>query len=183
MNGSETVGVGSGSITAWFDPNQDKLYVDDPQTVQAGTLVTVRGRTRRVIKAEYWNGAGTVCDLEPGPVYFPDAAVLNRVTAGTRDPDTGEVPEILTPIWTGNCEVEAQPSADASQLEILDRRRELVMFTVKLPLEVSDINQGDRFKITASRDPRLVDRTLHVIRVLASSHAQERVVLTAERQV
>lgn len=179
----EPVLIGSVRIRALFDPAKHQLYVDDPTCIQAGALVTVRGQVRRVTNSAYWNGAGTVVDLEPGPVYFPDAAVLNRVTFGTRDPETGIIPEILTPIWTGQCEVEAESSADAAQLEILDRRRELVMYTVKVPLEVSDIRQDDRIKITASRDPRLVDRILHVIRVLASSHAQERIVLTAERQV
>lgn len=181
--GAEPVLIGPDPATGWFDPAEHLLYLEPGPTVPVGTLITFRGLIRRVIQVETWNEGGLVLHLEPGPVYFPDQAKITRHTQGPFDPVTDTYPEIITELWDGPALVEVAASASAMDEELVDRRRELILYVVKVPLEVVDLEQHDQIEITISRDPRLVGRTVHVIRVLGESHAQERVVHCAERQV
>jgi hypothetical protein len=183
MAAPEPVQINSAPAAAWYDQDQHKLYVRDPVTVQRGDLVTVRGAEHRVIEVAYWFGAGTVCDLEPGEAYLPDTVRLYRVTPAAFDTVAGEYPpDVITEIYSGPGRITVNDTASASEMDLMERRNELVRYEVAIPLEVVDLLQGDRIDILVSRDPRLLTRTLHTIRVLSGSHAQERIVMAAERQ-
>lgn len=80
-----------------------------------------------------------------------DQCVITRATGElVTDPDSGEVTETRTPIYSGKCEVAsknsstAEPEAGGHEFTEVSRQ-------VKIPANAVEVRDGDVVKMTASR--------------------------------
>jgi hypothetical protein len=166
------------------DERERQVYLSWDCGVQGGDLLAFRGVVRRVpAEPVVWAGAGVVAAYEAAPALMPDLGQLLR-GGGTQvlDETTGELTSTVGfPVWSGPCLVEPAQS-DGSNPEIGDQQVGIVPFTVTVPLALTEIRPGDLFKVTSSRDARLLTRTLVVKAVRASSTEVTREVLAFDNQ-
>lgn len=163
---------------ALVDPREFRLYFDAGADVRVGDVAGFRGYTRRIaVLPELWNGAGLVAAYEEAPTYLPDLGQLLRPTGGppVLDEDTGEmVPpdpdEVGSPVA---CRVEPTES-DGTTPFVGQQAIGKVPFVITVPLTVTNVAPGDLFRVTTSRDARLLTRTLVITGVRASSTATDR---------
>lgn len=172
-------------LTAWVDPLEHRLYLDDASTdVRAGDVLALRNTTRRVTsEPQVWTGAGLVVLYEAASALLPDLGqVLRGSGAPVLDEDTGEltVPG-STSHWTGPCLVEPAQS-DGLTPELGEQRVGIVPFLVTVPLALVDVRSGDQFRITQSRDARLTTRLLTITGVRASSSSLVRQLVAFDNQ-
>lgn len=170
------------AISGLFDPLERRLYLPGGDVVR-GDGVSLRGEVRRVSDVQSWLGAGLVAVLDEQAVFLPDHADLLRGSGpGVLDEDTGVIsPANTATVWSGLCLVEPAQS-DGSNPEIGDQQVGVVPFVVTVPLALTDVRPGDLFKVTQSRDARLLSRTLVVKAVRASSSELTREVLAFDNQ-
>jgi len=105
-----------------------------------------------------------------------DTCSIVRVTGTTTDPDTGEVTEMTSSVYSGACRVQemmgfSRDAGPAPDQPVLARYR-----IVQLPVAASqDVRAGDRVTITASvNDPDLVGLVMVVRDQAAKSEATSR---------
>lgn len=169
-------------LSALIDPQMRKLYLSVGADVQAGDVAGFRGYTRRIVEMPHlWATVGVVAQFEESPAYLPDLGTLSRPGEPTFDSGTGDYAPTSTQVWTGACLVETAQAA-GSDAEIGEQRVGIQPFLVSVPLSVLDIRPGDLFKVTASRDGRLLTRTLVVQKTEAGSSALLRVFRAIDNQ-
>lgn len=162
------------------------LFAPAGADVTQGDLVTLGGRTFGVDQVDIWPdvvGQGHM-QATVVQVYLPDAGRLLRVVSGEPvvDEVTGEiVAGETTEVWTGSCRVEGRQS-DGSTPDVGQQRIGQVPFLVTVPMTVVDVNPGDLFQVTASRDQRLTLRTLTVTAVRGGSTVHVREILALDAQ-
>lgn len=173
------------TLTALIDPRERRLYLESRSDVAIGDTVGFRGYTRRIVEQpQVWFTAGVVATYEDGPPAFPDLGqILRAGNPGTLNEETGVIgdPADATVVWSGPCLVDARES-DGSTPDVGDQRVGVVPFIVKVPLAVTDVRPGDNFRVTQSRDGRLLTRLLVVTAVRASSVDLVREVLAFDNQ-
>lgn len=173
-----------------YDPLEGRVYLPYGADVLSGDTISVRGLTRTTsADRQDWHNpftnreAGSVVILDAAPASLPDLGQLLRGGGSpVLDETTGELtPTAGTQVWSGACLVEPAQS-DGSNPEIGDQQVGIVPFTVTIPLAVTDVRPGDLFKVTSSRDQRLLTRTLVVKAIRASSTALTRTLLAFDNQ-
>lgn len=173
------------SYPTLVDPLESRLYFPVWADVQAGDVAGFRGYTRRIsTMPAVWNGAGVVAELEDAPTFLPDLGRILRPSSepGVPDPDTGIIaPPDAVLVWSGPCNVAATQS-DGTVVDIGEQRLGRVPFLVTVPLAVTDINVGDIFDVTQSRDGLLVTRNLVVSGFRMSSTSTTRDLLAFDSQ-
>lgn len=173
------------ALPGLVDPLERRVYLESGSDVRAGDVLAFRGYTRRVVaEPMVWASAGVVVEFEDASPLLPDLGQLLRPTGGLGpiDEETGlRIPPDAPVVWSGACLVEPAQS-DGSIPEIGDQQVGVVPFTVEVPLALSDVRTGDVFKVTQSRDARLLVRLLVVKAVRASSTATTRTLLAFDNQ-
>src|SRR5437868_12546022 len=159
-----------------IDQLERRIYFRGLPDVVAGDSLAFQSRVRRVeAQPVVWGQTGLVVSYEDAPAVLPD---LGQLLRGGGIPVLDETTGDLTvtagaQVWSGACLVEPAQS-DGSNPEIGDQQVGIVPFTVTVPLAVTDVRPGDLFKVTSSRDQRLLTRTLVVKAIRASSTALTR---------
>lgn len=172
-------------LSALVDPRELRLYLPLGADVVAGDVAGFRGYTRRITELpQLWNGAGVVASYEDAPAFLPDLGSILRPStdAPVLDPDTGElVPGAATTVWSGACKVEPTES-DGSAVQIGEQRLGRMPFVVTVPLSVTDVQAGDIFQVTQSRDGLLSSSFLTISGFRMSSTALTRELLAFDTQ-
>lgn len=181
-----TIARTSATLQGLVDPHERRLYLALGVDVQVNDVAGFRGYTRRLVAVpEVWATAGVVAEFEDAPAALPDLGALYRASGDppVLDENTGEYgpPVDDDPLWTGACRVEPAQS-DGSNPEIGDQQVGIVPFVVTVPLALIDVRTGDLFKVSSSRDGRLLVRTLVVKAVRASSTGLVRELLAFDNQ-
>jgi hypothetical protein len=176
----------SAALAAWVDPSERRIYVDDPAAdVRSGDTLTVRGLTRRVVDdPDVWALSGLVAVYEEGPPTLPDLGQLLR--NGTSAPVLDETTGVLTipadsSSWTGPCLAEAA-NTQGNDPELGGQRVGIVPYLITVPLSLVDVKAGDQFKVTQSRDQRLITRLLTITAVRGSSTGLVRELVAFDNQ-
>lgn len=184
-------GVTVADLTGAFDPLESRVYLPFGSDVRGGDTISVRGLTRTTSQdVQDWRNpftgweAGSVVVLDAAPVSLPDLGGLfrNTSTKPALDEDTG----VLTfpaddPIWTGPCLAEAAESQGLTP-ELGAQRVGVVPFLITVPLSLVDVKSGDQFRVSQSRDARLVTRLLTITAVRASSSSLVRQLVAFDNQ-
>jgi hypothetical protein len=172
-------------LSGLVDPREHRLYLPEATDVVPGDVAAFRGYTRRIaVLPELWWGAGLVAEFEPGPAYLPDLGRLLRASSSA--PVVDEESGIITPpdadlVWSGACKVEPTES-DGSTPLLGEQRLGRIPFVVTVPLALTDVQAGDIFDVTSSRDGLLVSRNLTVTGFRMSSTAETRELLAFDIQ-
>lgn len=173
------------SLPAYIDPHNRQFYLDDPFTdVVVGDIAGFRGVVRRVTKVpDIWTDGGMVVEFEIGPPYFPDWGVITRDATYVLDEATGER-QLLpgTTVWSGPCHVANDPYGFDRLADLGEQYVTTIPFVIQIPLEVVDVDNGDIFTITSSRDLRLLVRTLTIKSARAGSDNLFRELLAFDNQ-
>jgi hypothetical protein len=185
-NGS-TVGDFQGA----FDPAEGRVYLPFGADVRGGDTISFRGLVRTTsADAQDWRNpwtgweAGSVVVLDPAPASLPDSGELfrNPPAAPVLDENTGElVFSADDPIWTGPCLAEAE-NAQGNDPELGGQRVGIVPYLITVPLSLVDVKSGDRFRVTQSRDQRLITRLLTITAVRGSSTGLVRELVAFDNQ-
>ena len=78
-----------------------------------------------------------------------DACTITRPGEPVTDPDTGDVTNTATPVYTGKCKVQSKDSA-TSNPEAGEATFTVVSRQVHIPANAADVQDGDVVTITAS---------------------------------
>lgn len=180
-----------GTLRGGFDPLENRVYLPYGSDVQGGDTISVRGLTRTTSQdVQDWrspfNGweAGSVVQLDDAPSTLPDLGQLFR--NATSEPVLNETTGELTlpdddPIWSGPCKAEAE-NAQGNDPELGSQRVGIVPFLLTVPLSLVDVKSGDQFKVTQSRDQRLITRLLTITAVRGSSTSLVRELVAFDNQ-
>jgi hypothetical protein len=153
------------SLLGAFDPDQGRLYLPYGTDVRGGDTVAVGSVVRSAsADAQQWRSpytgvqAGAVVVLDPAPASLPDLGQLLR--NGTSAPVLDETTGVLTipadsSSWTGPCLAEAA-NTQGNDPELGGQRVGIVPYLITVPLSLVDVKAGDQFKVTQSRDQRLI---------------------------
>lgn len=79
-----------------------------------------------------------------------DTCTISRPGTPVTDPDTGEVTNPTTDVYTGKCKVQSKDSATSSP-EAGEATFTVVSRQVHIPMNIADVQDGDVVTITASR--------------------------------
>lgn len=79
-----------------------------------------------------------------------DTCTITRPGEPVTDPDTGDVTNPSTPVYTGKCKVQSKDSATANP-EAGEATFTVVSRQVHIPANAADVQDGDVVTITASR--------------------------------
>lgn len=110
-----------------------------------------------------------------------DACTITRVTGRTTDPDTGEVTDTRSTLYTGACRVQ-QAQASAQREDVGQDHLLLLRLEVQLPMSVVGLQVGDEVTITASEaDEDLPGRVFLVHDLAHKTEATARRVQCLER--
>lgn len=183
---TSTAGLG-GTESRWVDgfvdPHEGRLYLPAGAWVVPGDTVQTGGQLgsyRVAALPEEWRNpftgweAGVVVALQRiDGAALPDAALLERPGPPVFDREANEYVPSWQPLGTWRVRVEL-PTSEGSELDVAEQRLTLQPFLVTAPLELTDVQPGDRLTVTASADPRLVGRPLEVTRIKAGSLANAR---------
>ena len=119
--------------------------------------------------------AATLAGRAAAEALMVDTCTITRSGEPTTDPDTGEVDDNPTTVYTGRCKVQQQAVQSRPQTPG-EAAVQMVRREVHLPVATSGgIRVGDLITITASvLDPDLVGRKLRVRDEHAKSYATAR---------
>lgn len=182
---SVTVARSGDSLLALIDPRERQIYLTQGSDVLGGDLLGFRGLVRRVTaEPALWAGAGLVASYEDSPILLPDLGQVLRGAGGV--PVLNEATGVLShtaglPIWTGPCRAEAAEAQSVAN-ELGEQRVGIVPYLLTVPLALVDVRAGDQFKVTQSRDQRLVTRLLTITAVRGSSSAPVRELVAFDNQ-
>lgn len=79
-----------------------------------------------------------------------DACTITRPGTPVTNPDTGDVTNTPTTVYTGKCAVQSRDT-DAANPEAGERTFTVVSRVVKIPANAADVQDGDVVTLTASR--------------------------------
>lgn len=110
-----------------------------------------------------------------------DTCTITRVTGRTTDPDTGEVTDTTSTLYSGKCRVQ-QHQATADRKDVGEDYLLLLRIEVQLPMSVTGLAVGDLITVTASaQDADLVGRVFRIHDLAHKSEATSRRVQCVER--
>ncbi|HET8717394.1 MAG TPA: DUF6093 family protein [Nocardioidaceae bacterium] len=110
-----------------------------------------------------------------------DTCTITRITGRTTDPDTGEVTDTTSPLYTGKCRVQ-QHQATADRKDVGEDYLLLLRIEVQLPMSVTGLAVGDLITVTDSaQDADLIGRVFRIHDLAHKSEATARRVQCVER--
>jgi hypothetical protein len=184
-------GVTVAELFGGIDPLESRVYLPFGSGVRAGDTIWIRGQMRTTSHDVMdWRNpftgweAGSVVQLDVAPAVLPDLGQLfrNATSAPVLDETTGELtlPDD-DPIWTGPCSADPTESM-GNDPELGSQRVGIVPFMLTVPLSLIDVRSGDQFKVTQSRDQRLITRLLTITAVRGSSTSLVRELVAFDNQ-
>jgi Family of unknown function (DUF6093) len=104
-----------------------------------------------------------------------DSCVIVRLgSGGTLDPSTGRIVKFETPIYNGKCRVSVEAGHSVGDVAAGETAVASVTPVVSVPVSVTDVQAGDRVKMTSSNDDLLANASLLVRSVKSGTNITAR---------